>query len=279
MLCAGGKLCQIPLPRTCRRSPLGFNPSRLDIFKARLYIRWFYLGGTGHYLCLLIILVRPADLLLLWLNVAFFCLAVLAPLAGQGIKARNPARLIGPQSEDAGQKQYPAKAGYHPIPHRCTPFFNHIGGGCSSTPKRLRLAAQGCRALASASLGFAIQCRASKPSIPPHHARSQQRLQPAPPHIAAAGFHGDPLTLSPAPKPTHSPHGSPKGKPWPRLFPKTGCTLRTMPVPERRLTSSANRESPSATQCPPTAPPEAPRLLLFSFVPSARSPASRSQRK
>ena len=90
MLCAGGKLCQILLQRTCRRSPLWFNPYRLDIFKTRLYIRWFYLGGTGHYLSLLIILFRPADLLLLWLNLAFLGLAVLDSRLDKALKLEFP---------------------------------------------------------------------------------------------------------------------------------------------------------------------------------------------
>ena len=90
VLCTCGKLAQILLQRTCRRSPLFFNPYRLDIFKARLYIRWFYLGGTGHYLCLLIILVRPADLLLLWLSLTFFGIAVLDPWLNKALKLEVP---------------------------------------------------------------------------------------------------------------------------------------------------------------------------------------------
>ncbi|MCX6853212.1 MAG: hypothetical protein NTY98_30345 [Verrucomicrobia bacterium] len=90
VLCAVGKLGQILLQRTCRRSPLLFNPYSFDILKTRLYIQWFYLGSTGHYLCLLIIFVRPADLLLLWLSLAFFGIAVLDPWLNKELKLEFP---------------------------------------------------------------------------------------------------------------------------------------------------------------------------------------------
>jgi len=90
VLCAGGKLGQILLQRTCRRSPLWFNPYSFDIFKTRFYIRWLYLGGTGHYLCLLITYFRPADLLLLWLSLAFFGLAVLDSWLDKALKIDIP---------------------------------------------------------------------------------------------------------------------------------------------------------------------------------------------
>ena len=83
---AVAKLGQTVVQRISSRHPLWLNPYSLDIFKARLYVRWFYLGGTGHYLYLLIIFVRPADLLLLWLSFAFFSLAVLDSWLNKSLK-------------------------------------------------------------------------------------------------------------------------------------------------------------------------------------------------
>lgn len=87
---AVAKLGHMIVQRTYNRHPLSFNPYSFDILKARLHIRWFYLGGTGHYLCLLIIFARSADLLLLWLSLVLFGIAVIDPWLNKALKLEVP---------------------------------------------------------------------------------------------------------------------------------------------------------------------------------------------